>query len=233
MSVFFARTRMPGVAAAGRHGHATGMWELFDPVMPFMYDVSDEDQVIFGAWSGKYTLLHRVLKCRTARLVTSSLGQMEMVPIEESWLAMDFKKLKKGTLDHILFGSRDAYEVYKDIEGVEYFPYPVDFVNPAGGTDFGGKEDAVGLFMRCMRKNHANQRAAVRLVQQERSCRLVTNEEGWLPVEAYRTALSRLKAVLFVSHCESFGYMAIDALQAGTHVIYSPCVRDALGLEGI
>ena len=233
MTIYFINAGMPGVEAVSRAGNQENLWESIDGrhinIIP--HELEEDDFLILGAWSDFYSLNIRRLKCKKARLVTSSLGQMDFVPQELEWLEQDFRFLERGVLDYILFGSRDAYEYYKiRSDRVKYFPYPIHF-NPEP-LDWSKKEDSVGIFMGGARKNQINQIAAINIAQRDRQFELVTNFDGWISNEEYKKLIPKLKAILFVSHAESFGYMAVDALEAGTLPIVSPCVRQNLDLWG-
>ncbi|MCK5615616.1 hypothetical protein KAR91_77845 [Candidatus Pacearchaeota archaeon] len=238
MTIYFVNAGMPGVEAVNRAGRELELWESVDGrnINSFPREVKEEDIVIFGAWSNSYALYMRRLKCTKVRLVTSSLAQMEMAGggIEQKWLEQDFRLVDKGVLDYIFFGSRDAYEYYKRLnKKVRYFPYPVYF-EPTP-LNWSQKEELVGLFMGGARKNQANQIASTHIASSETRFELfkvITNLNGWIPDDEYKELLPKLKALLFVSHAESFGYMAIDALEAGTLPIVSPCVKQNLDLWG-
>lgn len=223
--VYFVNAGMPGVAAVGRNGSELGLWVYCGGYVP---KVEKEDYIIWGAWSDSYYRAIRQHRCKQARFVTSSLGQMEMEPVELEWLQYDFKLLEKGDLDNIFFGSPDLAMLHKKREGVKYCPYPVTF-NPKP-FDLASKEDATGIFLpNHKRKNIQNQLAAIELLPAAYR-KKYTNLRGWMLEEQYRSLLSKVRVVMHATHCESFGYAVIEAIEAGTLPLISPCVRHNLNL---
>ena len=92
------------------------------------------------------------------------------------------------------------------------------------------KEDATGIFLpNHKRKNIQNQLAAIELLPAAYR-KKYTNLRGWMLEEQYRSLLSKVRVVMHATHCESFGYAVIEAIEAGTLPLISPCVRHNLNL---
>lgn len=229
MAVHFAcPPEFVGVESVRKHGEALGLWRSS------YYTITKEDLAIFGAWHPNYSRRLRELDCKKARLVTSSIGQMEMSG-ELPWLEQDFKLLERGVLDYIFFGSSDAYEVYKiRHENVRWFPYPICLeLYPKEKLE--KIPNSIGIFLpQHPRKNWAIQKAACELVKRKiPALQVFSNEGGWLPEQEYHELLGKLKIVLNVTHVESFSYATIDAIMHGTLPIISPCIEENLYLEGL
>lgn len=226
-------THFPGIHAVARNGERLGYWKV-----EYVIDApKGSDLNIFGAWDDSYSRLLRMISGKKARLVGSSLGQMEMSGIELKWLDYDFKLLEKGVLDYLFFGSKDLYELHKDNEKVHWFLYPIFLgENTNLPKDQSTKiPNSIGIFLpKHFRKNWSNQKAAYELAKRKiPDLQVFTNEVGWLPEKEYHELLSKMKLVLHVTHAESFGYAAIEAVQHGTLPIISPCVADNLWLNSL
>lgn len=238
MSVFFINAGYPGVGSVGANGEALGLWQCVSVKDLNGLQIDEDDLAIFGSWNQGYALYEHRMKCKKARLNTSSIGQMELSngSIELEWTEFDFKLLEKGIFDYLLFGSWGAFEYYRlRSDKVKLFPYPVEY--DLKFEERGDKDPfSVGIFLpsgrHALRKNWATQKAALEIAHKmEPKLKVYSNEGGWMSDEEYSQTLSRMEAVLQCTWAESFSYATIDAIKHGTLPIISQCIADNLELS--
>ena len=197
---------------------------------------------ILAAWHPSYSRLLG-LGSKIGVLWTSSAGEMDLEPVEQSYLE---EIVKDPRISFIWFGDSSLAQVYPE-KGF-YAPYPMD---PDGVEPLNvEKQEIATLFCPTgIKKNILNQLLAMKLVQKERKLTLHTNVVGydyllsnnipgegldcvrhsWLPQEEYYRLLASARINLACSWCETFNYNVAEAGLLGTPSVISPTI----GIPGI
>ena len=232
----------PGAKRPFEEGKKLGMWEFVLIKGEGSFLVPPADVYILAAWEPSvYPDLIAILKRRDGAKVgvmwTSSVGEMDMEPVER-----DYLREVEGDqrIDFIWFGDTSLARLYPK-KGF-YAPYPFD-VGHFPYLEWGHaveKEEVVTLFCPSgLKKNILNQLMAVKLAQRSKSFVLHTNVQGyddilseldhvhhpWMADEAYyRNLLTSAKVNLAVSWCETFNYQVAECGLLGTTSLVSPTI---------
>lgn len=235
METWFVSSRgQPGVSSVGRHGNGLGIWKHI--YMENGIPNDEPDLIILGGWVIGFDLIARKKKAKIVSLICSSLGEMWLTPVEFSLLK---HVLALPEIDMVLFGDQETQQAFKS-EKTRYLPYPV---NTAVAKEYLNKlKDGVLLFSPyTLKKNIANQVAAMKIIQKERDVTLHVNQpetakladfmgvkhqyHGWLDWPMYYLHLGSMQASLQVSFAESFNYQAIESSLLGVPPVTSPTIR--------
>ena len=218
-----------------------------------MQQVTEEDSVMFGAWSPRYAMaIRRGCKAKRKYLHWSSpLLQAELAGVELGYLSTIMDMLNKDIIDGIWMNDKGIYDTYKDIGNIFYAPAPFD---PTALKQYRKKAiDKEGVFFFTVfsnkQKNIAVQLAAAKQAQKE--CPFVLYVNGLtpefaafadtihlryedlkhLPSDDYFEWLSSARLMLGVSVSEAFAYTCAESLGLGVPVLMSPVVANNMGFE--
>ncbi|MCK9598986.1 MAG: hypothetical protein M0R06_08105 [Sphaerochaeta sp.] len=228
-------TGFPGASRPLQEGERLGWWS-HQKITYHRDPIPEADVYILAAWHPEvYDYLVRRLSFQSAKVIvlwTSSIGEMEMMPVEVEFLE---HILHNPCVDEVWFGTRTLARIYPE-KGF-YAPYPVKPEIKAPRP----KRDIVTLFCPpTLKKNIYNQLAAVSMIQKEQpEITLVTNlppafhkvfplkgviGQGWLPDKEYKELLSLSRLNLAVSWAETQNYQVLEALELGVMSLTSQTV---------
>jgi len=222
----------PGAKRPLEEGKKLGMWE-FIPLEGARVDIPPADVYILAAWHPVYERLLGLGK-KVGILWTSSGGEMDLEPVEQTYLEMINRDPR---VSFIWFGDIALARIYPQKGFYAPYPFDVDGVNPLGVE----KKNIATLFCPTgPKKNVLNQLLAMRLVQQEKRWVLHTNvtgydyllnkyapgaldcvRHGWLPEEEYHNLLASARVNLACSWAETFNYGVAEAGLLGTISVVS------------
>ena len=187
-----------------------------------------------------YGALLKRLPGKIVVLWTSSVGEMDFTPIEQTYLRI---LLGDDKINAIWFGDPSLAEVYPEKGFYAPYPFYTEGISPLEVK----KEDIATLFCPAgPKKNILNQLLATRIVQRNRKLVLHTNIQGydeylkeldcvrheWLPEVEYRKLVASAKVNLACSWAETFNYQVAEAGLLGTvSVISSTVPLPGLGVE--
>jgi glycosyltransferase involved in cell wall biosynthesis len=217
-----------------------------------MHQVTEEDTVMFGAWSPRYAMAIR-RDCKAKRKYihwSSPLLQAELASVELGYLSTIMDLLNKGVIDGIWMNDKGIYDTYKDLGNILYAPTPF---HTAALKQYRKKAiDKEGVFFFTIfsnkQKNIAVQLAAAKLAQKEQPFILYVNgltpeftafadtiglkycDLHYLPTSDYFEWLSSAKLMLGVAASEAFAYTCAESLGLGVPVLMSPMVANNMGV---
>lgn len=218
-----------------------------------MQQVTEEDSVMFGAWSPRYAMaIRRGCKAKRKYIHWSSpLLQAELTGVELGYISTIMDMLNKGIIDGIWMNDKGIYDTYKDLGNIFYAPAPF---NTAALKQYRKKAiDKEGVFFFTVfsnkQKNIAVQLAAAKLAQKE--CPFVLYVNGLtpeftafadtislryidlkhLPNDDYFEWLSSARLMLGVAASEAFSYISAETLGLGIPILMSPVVAHNMGVD--
>jgi hypothetical protein len=206
-----------------------------------MHQVTEEDSVMFGAWSPRYAMAIR-RDCKAKRKYvhwSSPLLQAELAGVELGYLGTIMDMLNKDIIDGVWVNDKGIYDTYKDQGNIFYAPAPFD---PAALKRYRKKAtDKEGVFFFSVfsnkQKNTAVQLAAAKLAQKEQpfvmyvngltpeftnfadTIRLRYTDLKHLPRDDYFEWLSSARVMLGVAASEAFSYVAAETLGLGVPIL--------------
>jgi glycosyltransferase involved in cell wall biosynthesis len=213
--------------------------------------VTDQDTIIFGAWTPEYSMaLRRCRAKKKALLFTSPLLQAQMNEPELSFLDTILDLKEKGIIEYVLFADLETYEVFKGLEsGIAHLPHPADpkkiepyILEPNFYTGEQKKDIFMYLPWGNKNKNQMVQLAAVKLFQRHNMgvkfhangmgpwttwadrLRIDYCDQGYLQRDFYYASIFMKKCGLHVTLSESFAYGVLDAFLLEVPVVCSPAI---------
>jgi glycosyltransferase involved in cell wall biosynthesis len=218
-----------------------------------MHQVTEEDTVMFGAWSPRYAMAIR-RGCNAKRKYlhwSSPLLQAELAGVELGYLSIIMDMLNKGVIDGIWMNDKGIYDTYSDLGNLFYAPAPF---NPAALKRYRKEAiDKEGVFFFTVfsnkQKNIAVQLAAAKQAQKEQPFVLYVNgltpeftafadairlryvDLKHLPSDDYFEWLSSAQLMLGVAASEAFAYTCAESLCLGVPVLMSPVVANNMGVS--
>jgi glycosyltransferase involved in cell wall biosynthesis len=218
-----------------------------------MHQVTEEDTVMFGAWSPRYAMAIR-RDCKAKRKYvhwSSPLLQAELAGVELGYLCTLMDMLNKDIIAGIWMNDKGIYDTYKDQGNILYAPAPFD---TAALKRYRKKAtDKEGVFFFSVfsnkQKNIAVQLAAAKIAQKE--CPFILYVNGLtpeftnfadtirlryadlkhLPSDDYFEWLSSARLMLGVAASEAFSYVAAETLGLGVPILMSPVVARNMGFD--
>lgn len=219
----------PGAKRPLEEGAKLGMWD-FILLGEEEIKIPHAEIYILAAWHPVYDQLTYL--GRTGVMWTSSVGEMDLEPVEQAYLG---KLINDPKIDFIWFGDPALAQVYPE-KGF-YAPYPFD-VNSLVKPEVEKKDIATLFCPAGPKKNILNQLLAMKLVQREIKLTLHTNiqgydfplsdldhvRHGWLPGSEYNELVASARVNLACSSYETFNYNVAEAAMVGTISITSPTI---------
>jgi glycosyltransferase involved in cell wall biosynthesis len=218
-----------------------------------MHQVTEEDTVMFGAWSPRYAMAIR-RDCKAKRKYihwSSPLLQAELSGVELGYLSAIMDMLNKDIIAGIWMNDKGIHDTYKDQGNILYAPAPFD---TAASKRYRKKAtDKEGVFFFSVfsnkQKNIAVQLAAAKIAQKE--CPFILYVNGLtpeftnfadtirlryvdlkhLPSDDYFEWLSSARLMLGVAASEAFSYVAAETLGLGVPILMSPVVANNMGVS--
>lgn len=218
-----------------------------------MPQVTEEDVVMFGAWSPRYAMAIR-RDCKAKRKYihwSSPLLQAELAGVELGYLSTIMDMLNNDFIAGIWMNDKGIYDTYKDQGNIFYAPAPFD---TAALKRYRKKAtDKEGVFFFTVfsnkQKNIAVQLAAAKQAQKARPFTLYVNgltpeftafadtirlcyvDLKHLPRDDYFEWLSSARLMLGVAASEAFSYVAAETLGLGVPILMSPVVARNMGFD--
>jgi hypothetical protein len=217
-----------------------------------MHQVTEEDIVMFGAWSPRYAMAIR-RDCKAKRKYvhwSSPLLQAELTGVELGYISTLMDMLNKGIIDGIWMNDKGIYDTYKDLGNIFYAPAPFNPSILDGYRKAREERGDVSFFtvFHNKQKNVLTQLAGAKRAQLNSPFTLYVNgltsdqtafvdtiklkycDLHYLPLSDYYEWLSMSKLCLQTSVSEAFSYIAAEILSLSVPLLMSPVVARNMGV---